>query len=199
MRCLHLLVRGVRGQLVVDAEAQLLLRRLLGQRLHGEDGRHVHGKRLGHVHVAAGVDRRGGLLGIEVGDVFENQRLDTAVERPLVARETAESFSRRDTQLVAHRLDGLLEVVDRGHDLVSRVLFEQTGDPASPAAQPHDPDAKLACDGACRKRAWSRLLGPVRWTRRPATERRPPPQSAQQISGESGIDLSSWRGLLRVR
>ena len=135
---------------------------------------------------------------IEVGDALEHQRLDAAVERPLVARKAAEPLSRRDAQLVANRVGGVLEVVDHRGDLVSRVLFEQTGDPASPAAQPHDPDAQLAPGGRVGSGLGACLLG--EGGRRGGQQRDGGrwPQSAQQTSVESWIDLSSLRCSFRT-
>ena len=69
----HLDAGRIVRQLVVDQEAALFLRGLLGGGPDGQAARHVDGDRLGHVDVQAGFDRGLGLFGIEVGHVLDER------------------------------------------------------------------------------------------------------------------------------
>ena len=89
------LVELVGAGLEIHQEAELLRGGLLAALADGEAAGHIHGNRLGHIDVLAGVHRGGGLLGMEVRRAFDDHRVELLLEQLAVAGQAGDSGWRR--------------------------------------------------------------------------------------------------------
>ena len=174
-------VHRVGRHLVIDEETEFLLRRLLGGGLDRQAAGDVDGHGLGHVDVATGVDGGLGLFGIEIGDVFDGDGFDPAIQKFLVSREAGESSTFLDAQGVAAFIDGVLEIVGQGVDFIAAIFLEEVGDPG-PAASAAD-HAKFDLS--------SPRPGPDR--QRQVARRSPGPRSRRRSPQDCPETRAGWR------
>ncbi len=83
----------------------------------------------------AGLERGGGLLGMEVRRALDGHGIEPALEQGAIPVESGEAGSGLHRELVAQLLDAVGEVVVQRNHLRVGVLLEQTADePSAPAA-----------------------------------------------------------------
>ena len=86
-----LLVELVGAGLEIHEEAELLRGGLLAALGDGEAAGHVHRDGLGQIDMLAGVDGRGGLLGMEVGRAFDDHGVELLLQQLAVAVQAGEA------------------------------------------------------------------------------------------------------------
>ena len=94
--------------------------------------------------MAAGVDARDGLLGMEVRRAFDHDGIGLRIQEPLVAGQAREAVGGIDFELLSQTVGAVAEVVRGGHDFVAAMLHKQVRDPLAAAATADDPQLDLA-------------------------------------------------------
>ncbi len=149
-------VHRVGGHLVIDEEAELLLRRQPAGRLDRQHARHVDRDGLGQVDVAPGFHGRPGLLRVEVRQVLDGDGLHAAGDQLLVAGQAGEPPGLLHAEGLAELVHRILEVVAGRVELIAPVLLEVLAHPLAPAAAADDAQLDLPLDRLGRGR---RLIG----------------------------------------
>lgn len=131
----RILVQLVSARLEIDQEAELFRGSLFAALFHREAARHIDGNRFGHINVFAGLDGGGGVLGMEIGRRFDDDRVQFLFEELAIAGKAGEAMFRRDVELPAGFVHAVLKIIGGGNQVVVSVFLEQTGNPfATPAA-----------------------------------------------------------------
>ena len=137
------LVELVGAGLEIHQEAELVRGGLFAALGDGLAAGDVHGNGLGEIDVLAGINRGGGLLGMEIGRALDDDGVELLFQELAVARKAGVAVGGGDLKLLARSVGVVREVVRHRNEVVTAVLLEEVGDPFAAVAAADEADVDL--------------------------------------------------------
>ena len=144
MHGLHrVLIELVGARLEIHLEAELFRGGLLAALGNGLAAGHIDGNGLGEIDMLAGLDRGGGLFGMEIRRALDDDRVELLLQQLAIRGKPGIAVGGGHIELSPCLIRVVLEVICDRNEVIAPVLLEQVGDPFAPAAAANEPDINL--------------------------------------------------------